>query len=95
MDHDAAKAALFRAKGQLKRTEAVTRALELGMNLTEIEDYLDWIDATKPTAATQPKPSWLAGLLETVKAWAFPHRRLSPDPTHAARSQSTPPPSRS
>lgn len=71
------------------------RALDLGMNLTEIEDYLDWIDATRATSVAHSNPGWFAGLLESVKIWLFSHKRLSPNPTPSARSQPTPPSNRS
>ena len=92
MEHDAAKAVLFHAEGLAQRIEAVTQALELGMSLTQIEDYLDWIDATRASAAAQPKTSWLtrfANLLGSGKAWGFPHRTPAPHRTQLAHSQSS------
>ena len=44
MAHELAKLLLEHADTFLKRTEAVKSALELGMPLAEIEEYLDWVD---------------------------------------------------
>ena len=35
----------------LERTEAIKVAMSLGMPLNEIQEYLDWLEATRP-----PKP---------------------------------------
>jgi hypothetical protein len=44
MAHEIAKLLLEHADNFLARSEAVRTALELGMPLAEIEDYLDWLD---------------------------------------------------
>ena len=44
MTHEIAKLMLEHADTFLKRTEAVRTALSLGMPLSEIEEYLDWLD---------------------------------------------------
>jgi len=44
MVHEIAKLMLEHAETFLKRTEAVQTALNLGMPLHEIEEYLDWLE---------------------------------------------------
>jgi DNA-binding transcriptional MerR regulator len=46
MAHEVAKLMLEHAATFLQRTEALEAALRLGMPLAEIEEYLDWLDAT-------------------------------------------------
>ncbi len=46
MDHKIAKLLLEQADSFLGRTEAVKTALSLGMPLHEIEEYLDWLEAS-------------------------------------------------
>ena len=94
MDHDAAKAALFNAEGQSQRTEAVAQALELGMSLTQIQEYLDWVDAARAAATARPKTSWLAWLANRLgfgKAEGGLPSGLAPDRTQTAPSQTRPP----
>ena len=91
MDHDAAKAVLFQAEGHAQRTEAVTQALELGMPLTQIQEYLDWLDAAR-AAAVRPKTSWLAWFTELLglgKAWGFARPGLPPDQSQIAHASKT------
>jgi hypothetical protein len=45
--HEIAKLMLEHAGTFLERTEAVRVAVSLGMPLREIEEYLDWLDATR------------------------------------------------
>ena len=47
MAHEIAKLMLEHAGTFLERTEAIRVALSLGMPLNEIEEYLDWLDATR------------------------------------------------
>jgi len=47
MAHEIAKLMLEHAGTFLERTEAIRTALSLGMPLDEIEEYLDWLDATR------------------------------------------------
>jgi DNA-binding transcriptional MerR regulator len=49
MSHEIAKLLLEHAETFLERTEAIKSALTLGMPLTEIEEYLDWLDAVRGT----------------------------------------------
>jgi hypothetical protein len=63
MNLDAAKAALCTAEGDAERHAAVNQALQAGMPLAEIQDYLDWIDALRAAALGRPKPGWFAGIL--------------------------------
>lgn len=49
MAHKIAKLLLEQAGSFLERTQAIAAALSLGMPLHEIEEYLDWLDATAPT----------------------------------------------
>ncbi|WP_425618154.1 hypothetical protein NA78x_001853 [Anatilimnocola sp. NA78] len=44
MSHEIAKL-LLEHSGFLERTKAIQEALNLGMPLHEIEEYLDWIDS--------------------------------------------------
>jgi hypothetical protein len=58
MAHEIAKLLLEHADTFLKRTEAVKSALELGMPLAEIEEYLDWVALVRSQAApSQPLPN--------------------------------------
>ena len=47
MSHQVAKLILEQAGTFLERTEAVRSALQLGMPLDEIEEYLDWLDLVR------------------------------------------------
>jgi DNA-binding transcriptional MerR regulator len=47
MAHEIAKLLLEHAGTFLERTEAIETAISLGMPLNEIEQYLDWLDATR------------------------------------------------
>jgi hypothetical protein len=47
MAHEIAKLMLEHAGTFLERAEAIRVALSLGMPLGEIEEYLDWLDATR------------------------------------------------
>jgi hypothetical protein len=47
MAHEVAKLMLEHAGTFLERTEAIKVAMNLGMPLNEIEDYLDWLDAMR------------------------------------------------
>jgi DNA-binding transcriptional MerR regulator len=47
MAHEIAKLMLEHAGTFLQRAEAIRTALSLGMPLHEIEEYLDWLDATR------------------------------------------------
>ena len=47
MAHEIAKLMLEHAGTFLERAEAIRVALSLGMPLHEIEEYLDWLDATR------------------------------------------------
>ncbi len=48
MAHEIARLLLEYAGSFAKRTEAIKVAQGLGMPLHEIQDYLDWLDATEP-----------------------------------------------
>jgi hypothetical protein len=54
MAHEIAKLMLEHAGTFLERAEAVKTALSLGMPLREIEEYLDWLDATRGPLPDQP-----------------------------------------
>ena len=45
MAHEIAKLLLEKAGTFLQRTQAIEAALQLGMPLHEIEEYLDWLDS--------------------------------------------------
>jgi DNA-binding transcriptional MerR regulator len=53
MAHEIAKLMLEHADTFLERAEAIRTALSLGMPLDQIEEYLDWLDATRG-----PLPDW-------------------------------------
>jgi DNA-binding transcriptional MerR regulator len=55
MAHEIAKLILEHAGTFLERAEAVRTALSLGMPLNEIEQYLDWLDATRGPLPKQPE----------------------------------------
>jgi hypothetical protein len=44
MPHEIAKLLLEKAGTFLERTEAIQTALSLGMPLSEVESYLDWLE---------------------------------------------------
>ncbi len=48
MAHEVAKLLLEHSGTFLERQEAIRSAISLGMPLREIEEYLDWLDATRP-----------------------------------------------
>ena len=48
MAHEIGKLLLEYAGSFLERTEAIKVAMSLGMPLREIEEYLDWLDASRP-----------------------------------------------
>jgi hypothetical protein len=50
MAHEIAKLLLEHAETCIDRSEAIRRALALGMPLNEIEAYLDWLDAIRDQA---------------------------------------------
>lgn len=45
MAHEIAKLLLEKAGSFLERKEAIEAALNLGMPLNEIQEYLDWLDS--------------------------------------------------
>jgi hypothetical protein len=47
MAHEIAKLMLEHAGTFLERAEAIRVALSLGMPLSAVEEYLDWLDATR------------------------------------------------
>lgn len=47
MSHEIAKLLLEHAETFLERTEAIKSAMSLGMPLSAIEEYLDWLDAMR------------------------------------------------
>jgi DNA-binding transcriptional MerR regulator len=58
MAYEKAKLLLEQAKGFSQRTEAIRQAIALGMPLSEIEQYLDWLDQRKPpTEPSEEVPS--------------------------------------
>jgi DNA-binding transcriptional MerR regulator len=55
MAHEIAKLMLEHAGTFLQRAEAIQVATYLGMPLNEIEEYLDWLDATRGPLPADPK----------------------------------------
>lgn len=61
MSHEIAKL-LLEHSGVLERSKAIQEALNLGMPLHEIEEYLDWIDSMSdggkgPSSDSKPDAS--------------------------------------
>jgi DNA-binding transcriptional MerR regulator len=54
MAHEIAKLMLEYAGTFLERAEAVRVAISVGMPLNEIEEYLDWLDATRGPLPPEP-----------------------------------------
>ncbi|MDD4269875.1 MAG: hypothetical protein PHO07_14470 [Pirellulales bacterium] len=52
MAHEIAKLILEHADSGKERAAAIRTALSMGMPLSQIEEYLDWLDQMRP-----PKPS--------------------------------------
>lgn len=46
--HEIAKGVLAAAKNRAERDRAIRTAMELGMPLHQIEDYLDWLEQKRP-----------------------------------------------
>jgi DNA-binding transcriptional MerR regulator len=57
MAHEIAKLILEHAESIADRKTAIQKAMEIGMPFSEIEEYLDWIDARDSKDAVSPKPS--------------------------------------
>jgi hypothetical protein len=57
MAHKIAKLLLEHAGTSIERTQAIAAALSLGMPLNEIEEYLDWLAATRPPPEDHAPPS--------------------------------------
>jgi DNA-binding transcriptional MerR regulator len=55
MSHEIAKL-LLEHSGILERSKVIQEALNLGMPLHEIEEYLDWIDSMKQVTPSDQKP---------------------------------------
>lgn len=55
MSHEIAKLLLAHAESPAEKDEAIKRAMELGMPLHEVQEYLDWLDVTR-TGSGQEKP---------------------------------------
>jgi DNA-binding transcriptional MerR regulator len=51
---DEAKLLLSQAETQSDRRNAVAKALATGMPLHEIEEFLDWVDATRANLGSVP-----------------------------------------
>ncbi|MCX7424627.1 MAG: hypothetical protein NTW96_03210 [Planctomycetia bacterium] len=56
MAHKIAKLLLEQAGTSIERTQAIAAAVSLGMPLNEIEEYLDWLDATRPPPEDHSPP---------------------------------------
>jgi hypothetical protein len=54
MAHEIAKLLLEHAGSFIERSEAVKTALDLGMPLDDIENYLDWLDAVRGPLSDSP-----------------------------------------
>ncbi len=57
MAHEIAKLLLEKAGTFLERTEAIKVALQMGMPLNEIREYLDWLDSLRPLKQDDHNPS--------------------------------------
>lgn len=58
MAHEIAKLMLEHAGTFLERAEAIRVAVSLGMPLRDIEEYLDWLDATRGPPRDSPGKEW-------------------------------------
>ena len=56
MPHKIAKLLLEKAGTSIERTQAIAAALSLGMPMHEIEEYLDWLDTTRPVPEDKSMP---------------------------------------
>jgi hypothetical protein len=54
MAHEIAKLMLEHAGTFLERAEAVRVAIAMGMPLSDIESYLDWLDSTRGPLPREP-----------------------------------------
>jgi hypothetical protein len=57
MAHEIAKLLLEKAGTFLQRTQAIEAAMQLGMPLNEIEEYLDWLDAVRGPVSPDDEPN--------------------------------------
>jgi DNA-binding transcriptional MerR regulator len=55
MAHEIAKLMLEHAGTFLERTQAIQVAMSLGMPLSDIERYLDWLDSTRGPLPSSPE----------------------------------------
>jgi DNA-binding transcriptional MerR regulator len=53
--YEIAKLLLEHAGTFLERAEAIKTALQLGMPLNEVEEYLDWLEMTRGRPLEQPE----------------------------------------
>jgi DNA-binding transcriptional MerR regulator len=51
MAHEAARHLLEQALTRAEREEAIRKAMQLGMPLHEIQEFLDWLDAIRFAAS--------------------------------------------
>jgi hypothetical protein len=63
MGHQFASEMLNNAVTFRERTEAVRKAIELGMPLAEIEQHLDWLDSRRPCPTREPGRSRVTSLI--------------------------------
>lgn len=57
LTHETAKTVLANAKDAVERADAIESAMQMGMPLSEIEDYLDWLDSIRgPSGASEKRP---------------------------------------
>ena len=61
MAHEIAKLMLENAGTFQERAEAIRVAISHGMSLTQIEEYLDWLDATRGPLPPEPEEEDPAG----------------------------------
>ena len=55
MAHEIAKLVLEHAETFVERSEAIKTALSMGMPLSEIEEYLDWLAVIRAQKPVEPK----------------------------------------
>ncbi len=55
MAHKIAKLILEHADSIANRTTAIQKALDIGMPLREIENYLDWLDSIRQPDMSEPE----------------------------------------
>ncbi len=87
MVHSEAKFVLARALDSADRKAAVAKAIQMGMSLTDVEEYLDWLDASR--AQVPVKTSWARNFIAVVARF-FRRPSSHKSPAHSGKSTAIP-----